>query len=80
MGVTKNELLKMIDDAVALEERSIRVYSKHLGTALFWSGLPEWERKQLGIYLKILAKESAKHSARLTALKEKMEKGGKDVY
>ncbi|MDO8804915.1 MAG: hypothetical protein Q7R35_10815 [Elusimicrobiota bacterium] len=80
MGVTKKELLKLIDEAIDLEEKSIPVYRKHLDTALFWSGLPTGERRQLNIYLNVLAKESGKHFARLTALKEKIEKGEKDVY
>ncbi len=80
MSVTKKELLKMIDDAIDLEEKSIPVYMKHINTALFWSGLPEWERKQLGIYLNMLAKESGKHSVKLNSLKKKIEQGGKDVY
>lgn len=80
MAITKNELLKLLDDSIDLEEKSIQVYNKHLKTALFWSGLPEDERRQLNIYLSMLAKESSKHSARLSALKEKVEKEGKDVY
>ena len=78
--MTKEELLKFIDRASDLEDRSIQIYRKHLDTALFWSGLPDWERKQLGIHLNMLAKESGKHSAKLAALREKIEKGGKDVY
>lgn len=80
MGMTKKEILKLIDEAIDLEEKSIQIYRKHLDTALFWSGLPEWERKQLNMYLNVLAKESVKHAMRLDALKEKTEKGGKDVY
>jgi|GEM_PF-454796 len=80
MSVTKKELLKMVDEAIDLEDKSIPVYMKHLNTALFWSGLPEWERKQLNIYLNVLAKESGKHSVKLNALRDKVEKGGKDVY
>jgi len=80
MGITKQELLKFIDDAVDLEDKSIQIYRKHLDTALFWSGLPEWDRKQLNIQMNMLAQESTKHSARLAALKAKIEKGEKDVY
>lgn len=80
MGMTRQELIKRIDDAVDLEEKSIRIYRKHLNTALFWSGLPEKERKQLNIYLDMLAKESGRHSVKLNALREKIEKEGKDVY
>jgi hypothetical protein len=80
MGMTKRELMKFIDDAVDLEERAIQIYSKHLNTALFWSGFPELTRKQLSISLNMLIKESGRNSAELNALKEKIGKGGKDVY
>lgn len=80
MGVKKAELLKMIDDALALEDKSIQIYSKHLGTAIFWSGLTEWGREQLRIALDILSKESARHAQTLAELKTRIESGGKDVY
>ena len=80
MSVPKKELLKMIDEAIDLEDKSVPVYMKHLNTALFWSGLSKWERDQLTISLNMLAKESSRHSAKLSALREKIEKGGKDVY
>lgn len=80
MGITKQELLKFIDDAADLEDKSIQIYRKHLDTALFWSGLTDWERKQLSIQLNMLATESTRHSEKLAALREKITKGGKDVY
>ena len=80
MGITRQELLKFIDDAGDLEDKSIQIYRKHLDTALFWSGLSEWERKQLSIQLNMLATESTRHAAKLAALREKIVKGGKDVY
>ncbi len=80
MSMTKEELLKVIDDAIDLEERSIRIYRKHLDTALFWSGLPELKRDQINMHFNFLATESSKHWAKLAALRKKIEKGGKDVY
>lgn len=80
MGMTKQKLLKAIDDARDLEDKSIQVYNKHLKTALFWSGLPDWERGQVNICLNMLAKESGKHSVKLGALKEKIAREDKDVY
>lgn len=80
MSMTKEELLKFIDDAIDLEDRSIQIYRKHLDTALFWSGLADWEREQLKVSLDMLAKGSGKHAARLNSLKDTIVKGGKDVY
>lgn len=80
MGVNKTELIKMIEDAIALEDKSIQIYRKHLGTAIFWSGLTEWGREQLRIALDILAQESARHERALASLKARVESGGKDVY
>ena len=80
MAITKNELLKMIDDAIYLEDKSIPVYRKHLKTALFWSGLSEWDRHQLNVYLNALAGESTKHSIKLAGLKEKLAGEARDVF
>ncbi|HOW89085.1 MAG TPA: hypothetical protein PL037_02295 [Elusimicrobiales bacterium] len=80
MGTTKKELLKMINDAMLLEDRSIQIYQKHLSAAVFWSGLTQWGQEQLRIGLNVLAKESGRHMDRLTALRSRVEAGGKDVY
>lgn len=80
MSVTKKELLKMLDDAIALEDRSIPVYMRHLKTAMFWSGLPAAQREQVRIQLGILQKESQRHSALLGELRQKVEKEGRDVF
>ncbi|HNW44310.1 MAG TPA: hypothetical protein PKI19_07375 [Elusimicrobiales bacterium] len=80
MSINKEELLKLIEDAINLEDKSIQIYHKHLKTALFWSGLPESKRAQLNTYMHVLSAESGKHSARLNALKAKIEKGEKNVY
>lgn len=80
MGITKKELLKMIDDSIYLEDKSIPIYRKHMKTALFWSGLSEWDQRQLNVYLNALAGESAKHSLRLAELKAKLSGEARDVF
>ena len=80
MSTTKNELLKMIDNAINLEEKSILIYKKHLDTALFWSGLQKEKQSRLRKSLNTLAKESGKHFAKLNTLKEAIKKEEKDVY
>lgn len=80
MGVDKQMLLKLLEDAILLENHSVPIYSHHLKTALFWSGLPAPERENLRIQLGILEKESMKHSGILVKLKKKIEESEKNVF
>lgn len=80
MAVEKKALLKMLDDAIMLEDRSVPVYNRHLKTALFWSGLPAAEREKLRIQLGILEKESERHSRVLGEMRKKIEGSEKDVF
>lgn len=80
MGIPKKELLKMVDDAITLEDRSVPVYNRHLKTALFWSGLPAADREKLRIQLGILEKESERHSRSLGELRKKIEENPKNVF
>lgn len=80
MGVEKQALLKMLDEAIALEDRSIPIYNRHLKTALFWSGLPAAEREKLRIQLGILEKESERHTKLLTAERAKIEGDERNVF
>jgi len=80
MGVDKNTLLKMLDEAMALEERAIPLYSRHLKTAMFWSGLDPVEREHLRIQLGVLEQESNRHHKVLTAMKEKIKEDERDVF
>ena len=80
MSVNKDKLIKMIDDATALEDRSIPIYMRHLKTAMFWSGLPPAQREQVRIQLGILQQESARHSAILGELRRKVQEDPRDVF
>ena len=70
----------MIEDALALEEGAVPLYSRHLKTALFWSGLEPAVREQLRIQLGILEKESDRHAKVLTAMKKKIEDDERNVF
>lgn len=80
MGVEKNKLLKMLHEAAALEDRAMPIYSRHLKTALFWSGLPAAAREQLRIQLGILEKESHRHKKVLDVMRRKIEEDARDVF
>jgi hypothetical protein len=80
MGVEKNKLLAMIDDALMKEEKAMPLYSRHLKTALFWSGLSAAVREQLRIQLGILETESNRHAKVLTEMKKKIEEDKRNVF
>ena len=80
MAVSKTELLRMLAEAAALEEKAIPIYGAHLETAVFWSGLDKWRQEQLRIYLRILSKESAHHLRVLSAMKKAITEDARDVF
>ena len=80
MGVRKNKLLAMIDDALMKEEKAMPLYSRHLKTALFWSGLSTAVREQLRIQLGILETESNRHAKVLAEMKKKIEEDERNVF
>jgi len=80
MGVEKKKLLKMLEEASQLEDRSIPIYSRHLKTALFWSGLDASTREQLRIQLGILEKESQRHTKVLKEMAKKIREDKRNVF
>ena len=80
MGIEKKKFLKMLEEAVALEDRAMPIYSRHLKTALFWSGLDASAREQLRIQLGILEQESDRHTKVLRAVKKEIEGDERDVF
>jgi len=80
MGVEKHKLLKMLEEASHLEDQAMPIYSRHLKTALFWSGLDAAAREQLRIQLGILEKESQRHTKALKELAEKIREDKRNVF
>lgn len=80
MGVEKGKLLKMLEDASHLEDRAMPIYSRHLKTALFWSGLDATTREHLRIGLGIIEKESHRHSKVLKEMMDRIREDKRDVF
>ena len=80
MSIEKTKLLKMMEDAISLEDKAIPIYNRHLKTALFWSGLTASAREQLRIQLGILEKESERHTKVLREMKKKIEGDDRNVF
>ena len=80
MGVEKKELLKMLREAEVREDRSLPIYSKHLRTALFWSGLDAATRERLRTQLGMLENGSEHHAKALTEMVKKIKEDKRDVF
>jgi len=80
MSIEKNELMKLLNEAADLEGRAIPIYSRHLKTALFWSGLAPASREQLRILLGVLEKEAASRCKVLLQAKNRIEEDARDVF
>lgn len=80
MAITKAELMKKIDEAIYSEDTAVSIYTKHIKTAVFWSGLNPEIREHIRIELGILEKESMRHKNLLEELKKKIEKDERNVF
>ena len=68
----KSALRSEIDGFILAEEEALPIYSKHLSSALFWSGLADEEQKKIRASLEILAKETKEHIKILKSVKERL--------
>jgi hypothetical protein len=59
--IDKKELLTMLEKAKISEEKSIPIYTKHMGTAIFWTGIDKEKVEKIKEALILLARESERH-------------------
>jgi len=78
--IKKKELLDLMHKSKRIEELSIPIYSKHIESTLFFSGLSEDSKKQVKEYLTILREGSERHKMMLENLRKIIEKSDKDVF
>lgn len=77
--ITKEELIKEIDNAAVTEKNAVILYSKHLKVILAWSGVNNEKRKIINSNLDTLINESTEHIKLLDELKNKIRKDEKNV-
>jgi hypothetical protein len=66
--VNQKDVLRKAFEAIAIEERAIFLYARHLKVVLEWSGLPEPNKRQIREALDVLAKEIVLHESALSTL------------
>jgi rubrerythrin len=78
--ISKENLLKKLKEALVAEEQSIPIYTKHLDSAIFWTG---WDKEIVANAKAVfthLANESGRHKIIIAGLIERIEKDKKDAF
>jgi rubrerythrin len=78
--INRDNLIASLKKSLDAEERAVPIYSKHLNSTLFFSGLDKDFQERIKGLLSILAKESIRHEQVLRTLIKKIERSSKDVY
>ena len=66
----KDEIIEKINQAILTEDEGIPIYSKHIESTLFWSGLNDEFKQKIQDTLNIIKRESQNHKILLTHIKK----------
>ena len=69
-----------LNEALKTEENAIPLYSKHIGSTLFFSPFEEEKRKRIQEILNKLIYDSQRHARMIEDLIDKLKSEDKDVY
>ncbi|MFC1479937.1 hypothetical protein ACFL5Y_00620 [Candidatus Omnitrophota bacterium] len=78
--MSKEELLTILENARLAEEKSIPIYTKHLKSAVFWTGVKQEDVEKIRETLRILAEESEKHKKIVEDLIEQVKTKEKNAF
>jgi len=78
--MTKQELLKLLQNALKTEEIAMPLYTRHIDSTLFLSGFDPDAQKRMSGILHTLNIESTHHGMALQWLINKIQSEDKDVY
>lgn len=78
--IAKQELLKLLADALKTEEDAVLIYKKHLESAIFWTGLERDKIKKAKELLDSLAQGSAGHKKAVAKLIKDVQEKDKDAF
>ena len=70
----------ILKNARYAEEKAIPIYTKHLRSAIFWTGMDEETVEKMRENLRILAEESEKHKKMVKYLIDVVEEEEKDAF
>jgi len=79
-SMTKEELIKQIQEAIKTEESAIAIYSRHLSAIIERSGLPKSDIAQVRQILNTLNEANQRHRRILSSLLKQVQGESIDVY
>ena len=78
--MTKEELIKRIQEGIKTEESAVTIYSRHLSAIVTKSGLPKADVSQIKKILEILINANQQHKDFLISLMKRIQGEAIDVY
>jgi rubrerythrin len=78
--MTREELIKHIQEGMKTEESAVTIYSRHLSAIVSRSGLPESDIAELKRVLGMLIQENQRHKQILSGLLRQVQGEAIDVY
>jgi rubrerythrin len=73
-SMSGKELLAVLEKARLGEEKIVSIYTKHLRSALFWTGMSKSDAEKVRAVFDILSRDSAMHKKMVEALIVKLKK------
>ena len=78
--IKKQELLKFLKEALDTEEKSILIYTKHLKSAIFWTGIEKDKIQKTKESLTRLAQDSLSHKEIVEKLIKEIKEKDKNAF
>lgn len=78
--MTKEELIRHIQEGIKTEESAVTIYSRHLAAIISRSGLAESNISRIKKTLEILIEANIKHKNLLNSLMKRIQGESIDVY
>jgi rubrerythrin len=78
--MTREELIRHIQEGMKTEESAITIYTRHLGAIVSRSGLTESQISQIKKTLEFLIKSNKEHKSLLDSLLRQIQGESRDVY
>lgn len=78
--INKDELSRLLKDAYYAEEEGVLIYTKHLNSAIFWTGLNKDKAKRAKEILESLAKGSIAHKPIVEKMIKYIKESNKNAF
>ena len=78
--INKDKLLRILKDAYYSEEEGVLIYTKHLNSAIFWTGLDKDKVEKAKEILNDLAKDTMGHGSIVKSMINYIKESSKNAF